>query len=355
MACRALNTGLDFRTLFESAPGLYLVLGIDLKIAAVTDTYLAATMTRREEIVGRDLFDVFPDNPDDPHADGTRNLRASLDTVITTRSPHRMAIQKYDIRMPDSDEFEERFWSPLNTPILGPSGEVECIVHEVEDVTEVVRRSRAEQIQRKVAEDERDRFFSLSLDMLCIASSDGYFKRVSPAFTRTLGWSESELLTRPFIEFVHPDDVERTQREVERQVISGEPVLQFDNRYRHKDGSWRTLSWKSIPQPGGTMYATARDVTEQREAALALEAAKEEAERASAAKNDFLSHMSHELRTPLNAVIGFAQLLQLQSDDADTLESATSILKGGRHLLGLVDEILDLARIEARKLTVSIE
>src|SRR5258708_30089250 len=115
-------------------------------------------------------------------------------------------------------------------------------------------------------EDELERFFAISLDMLCIASSDGYFKRLSPAFTQTLGWSVEELLTRPFIDFVHPDDRDATLREVERQVVAGEKVLHFENRYQHKDGSWRMLSWKSMPQPDGRMNATARDITERKQA-----------------------------------------------------------------------------------------
>lgn len=137
----------------------------------------------------------------------------------------------------------------------------------------------AEQKARKEAEeasrvkDELDRFFMISLDMLCIANADGYFKRVSPAFTHTLGWSTGELLARPFIEFVHPDDRAATLHEVERQIAAGEPVLQFENRYRHKDGSWHVLSWKSAPQPGGFMFATARDVTEKKNAELALQEA----------------------------------------------------------------------------------
>jgi len=114
---------------------------------------------------------------------------------------------------------------------------------------------------RLQAEAERDRFFALSVDMLCIASADGYFKRVSPAFSLTLGWTEPELLARPYLDFVHPDDRAATLREVERQVKAGEPVLHFENRYRHKDGSWRILSWRSVPH-GGLMYATARDATE---------------------------------------------------------------------------------------------
>src|SRR5258706_15642133 len=73
-------------------------------------------------------------------------------------------------------------------------------------------------------EDDLERFFAISLDMLCIASSDGYFKRLSPAFTQTLGWSVEEMLARPFIDFVHPDDRDATMREVERQVVAGEKV-----------------------------------------------------------------------------------------------------------------------------------
>src|SRR5919108_4963325 len=93
----------DFRALFESAPGLYLVLTPDLKIVAVSDAYLRATMTKREAILGRGLFEVFPDNPDDPAATGVRNLSASLQKVIKNRVSDTMAVQKYDIRRPEAE------------------------------------------------------------------------------------------------------------------------------------------------------------------------------------------------------------------------------------------------------------
>jgi two-component system cell cycle sensor histidine kinase/response regulator CckA len=113
----------------------------DLTIVAVSDAYTRATMTKREEIVGRGLFAVFPDNPDDPNATGVSNLRASLERVLQNRAPDAMAVQKYDIRRPDSKGggFEERYWNPVNTPVLGRRGEVTYIIHRVEDVTEVVR------------------------------------------------------------------------------------------------------------------------------------------------------------------------------------------------------------------------
>src|SRR5579862_9184204 len=223
----------DYQKLFESAPGLYLVLTPAFVIVDATDEYLRVTMTKRDEVVGRHLFDVFPDNPDDPEATGTRNLQNSLAAVLKTGEPHQMAIQKYDIRLPNSETFEERYWSPVNYPVFDDTGTVALILHTVEDVTGLLRLQTAESdhmreiADRKQAENELDRFFNLSLDMLCISNADGYFKRVSPAFTTTLGWSVEELLTRPFSDFVHPEDLESTMREVERQVVAGEMVLQF--------------------------------------------------------------------------------------------------------------------------------
>ena len=104
----------------------------------------------------------------------------------------------------------------------------------------------------------------LSLDLLCVAGTDGYFKRVNPAFTRTLGWSEAELLSRPFLDLVHAEDLPATLREVEH-LAAGGTTLHFENRYLCKDGSWRWLAWKTASGPGGVLYATARDTTRDRE------------------------------------------------------------------------------------------
>ena len=137
-------------------------------------------------------------------------------------------------------------------------------LHENRRRTRAARDLESARTLLRAATAERDRFFSLSLDMMVIASADGYFKFVSPAATRILGWSADELTAQPFLEFVHPDDHASTLREVDRQIRAGEPVLHFDNRYRHKDGTWRVLSWQSVPGPDGLMYAIARDVTAQR-------------------------------------------------------------------------------------------
>jgi PAS domain S-box-containing protein len=131
----------DFRALFEGAPGLFLVLDPDLRIVAVSEAYLAATMIRRDDVLGRGIFDVFPDNPDDPAATGVGNLRASLERVRKTGRADTMAVQKYDIRRPESEGggFEVRYWSPVNSPVMDDLRRVRYIIHRVEDVTEFVR------------------------------------------------------------------------------------------------------------------------------------------------------------------------------------------------------------------------
>src|SRR2546425_6545677 len=158
----------DFQALFESEPGLYLVLTPALTIVAVSDAYLKATMTKREEILGHGLFEVFPDNPDDPTATGVRNLKASLDRVLTNRVPDTMAVQKYDMRRPKSEGggFEERYWSPVNSPVLGEDGKVAYINHCVEDVTAFVRLKQAGSEQRRITEELRARAAEMEAEVV---------------------------------------------------------------------------------------------------------------------------------------------------------------------------------------------
>jgi signal transduction histidine kinase/uncharacterized membrane protein affecting hemolysin expression len=128
----------ELNNLFESLPGLYVVLTPDLSIVAASDAYLKATMTTRDGILGRNLFEVFPDNPADAGATGVSNVRASLERVRQAGVTDTMAIQKYDVRRPDG-VFEEHYWSPINSPVVGSDGKVKYIIHRVEEVTEFVK------------------------------------------------------------------------------------------------------------------------------------------------------------------------------------------------------------------------
>lgn len=123
--------------------------------------------------------------------------------------------------------------------------------------------------QRMKAEMATSHFFDVSLDLLCIASFDGYFKRLNPAWEKTFGWSIEELCASPFVSFVHPDDVSATLSAT-KVLIEGSNIVGFENRYRCKDGSWRWILWQSVPSPEeGLIYAVAHDFTERRQAETA--------------------------------------------------------------------------------------
>ena len=129
-----------------------------------------------------------------------------------------------------------------------------------------VRSIRRTEESRLTALEERDRFFDVSVDLLATAGADGRFIRLNPAWTTTLGYDLGELTSRPFLDFIHPDDREATTREVVRQIEEGKTVLNFQNRYRHRDGSYRWLEWTSTPSADGSrLYAVARDVTSRKQ------------------------------------------------------------------------------------------
>jgi PAS domain S-box-containing protein len=233
-------------------------------------------------------------------------------------------------------------------------------------------------MERRRAEEELDRFFALSLDMLCIAGFDGYFKRLNAAWERTLGFTCHELLARPYLDFVHPDDRESTLAEVEK-VRGGAQVLQFENRYRCRDGSYRWFSWTAVPVLDEQLgYAVARDITERRaaseqlvqyarklEAARAaqdanaarlaqlvqeLGAANEKAVAAAEAKAAFLANMSHEIRTPMTAIVGMADLALETRLTAEQREYIAAIKQSADALHVIINDILDFSKIEAGKL-----
>ncbi|HEY9873772.1 MAG TPA: PAS domain S-box protein [Candidatus Obscuribacterales bacterium] len=135
-------------------------------------------------------------------------------------------------------------------PLRNSSAEVLGMVASISDITD-----------RKRLEAERDRFFTLSSELMCIAGLDGYFKRLNPAFEKTLGYTSEELLSIPFMELIHPEDQNSSLAEVEK-LSKGELTVYFENRYRCKDGSYRWLAWTSFPVlEEGLLYAIARDIT----------------------------------------------------------------------------------------------
>ncbi len=204
---------------------------------------------------------------------------------------------------------------------------------------------------RKRAEEERDQFFTLSIDMLCIAGFDGYFKHLNPAWEKTLGLTKEELLAKPFLEFVYPEDRVATLAATEQLSTTGVEIISFENRYLCQDGTYKWLAWDVTPSVQQQMlYAVARDITDRKRTEGELQKAKDAAEAATRAKSEFLANMSHEIRTPMNGIIGMTELALDTELTPEQQGYLTTVKDSADSLLRLINDILDFSKIEAGKL-----
>jgi len=238
-------------------------------------------------------------------------------------------------------------WGKLSRSLLrDDDGKPLHFVTQVEDVTE------QRQAERELAAARRDidRFFALSIDMMAVANAQGEFIRVNPAWEQALGWSQEELL-RPFLDLVHPDDVEATLEIFATQAV-GQTVFDFENRYRCKDGSYRWLRWSATAVEDGLTYATARDVTEQKQIDIELRASREQALETSRLKSEFVANMSHEIRTPLNGVVCMSELLLDTDLNPEQRDYVRLTMSSAESLMLVINDILDFSKIEAGKLDI---
>jgi PAS domain S-box-containing protein len=234
-------------------------------------------------------------------------------------------------------------------------GSVERGVHAAaEMLAERERQLRDSEEQfRQMAEHVDDVFFMSS-------NEDQKLLYVNNAYETTWGLSREGFYANrwQWLEAVHPDD----QKHVMAAIAAGELPGKYDVEYRvvrpDKSIRWIRDRGFSIQNEGGQYYRTAviaTDITTRKEAEQIVQVAKEQAETANHAKSDFLSRMSHELRTPLNAILGFGQLLEMEQLSKGQHSSVSHILSGGRHLLDLINEVLDISRIEAGRMDLSLE
>ena len=291
----------DFRALFDAAPTPLLVIAPPhWTIVAANDARLRVTATTREGQIGRKLFDVFPDDPEDPQADGVRNLAASLQRVLTTKAADTMAVQRYAVRDADG-RFEERWWSPVNTPVLGEDGEVALVIHRVEEVTEIVRlrgeaeardqlardqqsiidRLRATEAELRASE-ERTRLLTDSATDYAIFTTDP--ERIitswSPGAAAIFGWQEEQIVGRPADILFTPEDRDAGVPWWETDVASRSGVAPDVRWHLCEDGSrfFAQGSVRSLHREDGSLRGflkVARDATEERRTEAALRTSEE--------------------------------------------------------------------------------
>lgn len=398
----------DFQALFEAAPGLYLVLTPDFTIVAVSDAYAKATMTRREDILGRGLFEVFPDNPDDPTTEGVRNLRASLGRVVQHCVTDAMPVQKYDIRKPESEggEFEVRYWSPVNSPVLDTQGDLKYIIHCVVDVTEFMNmklagaeqqqltREARQQIEmmesqvflrtQQVAEASRQlkeanaesrlaaeearaaRSFADSilenLPIMVFVKDARHlrFVRFNKAGEELLGYSREELIGKNDYDFFPKDEADFFTAKDRAVLENGELLDIAEEPIRTKPRGNRILHTKKIPifdAAGVPVYllGISEDITEKK---LVDEQVKQlnqsllqhatQLESANRELEAFSYSVSHDLRAPLRSLDGFSRALIEDYEhalDARAKDYLQRICAAAQRMGQLIDDILQLSRL----------
>lgn len=238
----------------------------------------------------------------------------------------------------------------FGAPVYDDSGTLIASLVSFFDISE--RKKAEKEIADKTKELEQ--FFTTNLDLLCIADIKGFLIRVNKEWEHVLGYDIQELENHSFLEFVHPDDMQETVNSIS-QLSNQISVLNFINRYRCKDGSYRWIEWRSVPE-GNLIYASARDITERKRVEQELILAKQKAEESDTLKTAFLQNMSHEIRTPLNAIMGFSELLPETFGDLESLQKFSSIIRQrSADLLEIINDILDIAKIESGQLSVHTE
>jgi PAS domain S-box-containing protein len=297
----------------------------------------------QEQVLGAPRFWV-----DQLHPEDRGRFTATLEQAVAERAPQLE--QEYRFLLKDG----YHWLYSVTRLVYGEEGELADTLGYAMDVTE---RRQADQAVRE-REATLQAVVNASPDIIAILDGEGQIRSMSQAIERITGRPSSDRVGRSAFgsDIIHPDDLAGFS-ETQRRVLHGQiEHAAMRLRVRHADGHWLTLEAHSRPMavPAGVLVVS-RDVTEQAAMEEELRLAKLAAEQANEAKSEYLSRMSHELRTPLNAILGFAQLLELDDLDTEQRDNLGHILSGARHLLSLINEVLDIAAIEAGRLSLSLE
>ena len=377
----------DYQRIFENVPDLYMILSPDLKILDCSDEYLKATLTERSTIQGRYLFDVFPDNPDDPNATGTLNLKASLNRVLQNKTPDAMAVQKYDVRNPDG-VFEERSWSPYNVPVLDDNGNIILIVHKAEDVTTLIEEKeiqikqssliedlkeqlktldiykRAQQIQdinislresvKAKSEEFESLFNAVPLGIVGI-NNDGLIKLFNEKACQIFNYDVDEITNRPITQILHcsnqemrPELLSLIKSPANENTFQKIETFCFGVRKSGKEFPIEIKISQSQFDSKTVFLLKFKDVTIQKEAQKQYDNQLEILEEKNKELEQFTYIASHDLQEPLRSITSFIELFQQEYQgvfDENAQTYFDFVLQSTGRMKELIKGLLDFSRI----------
>ena len=319
-----------FHLYIDSISDAIWVLDTDRKVTYVSSSVSRIIGYAPEELTGKPSMDFI--HPDD------LSLVANTQSRVVERPGHPANLQYRMIHKNGSSVHVETTGVSM---IDNPS--VHGVIITMRDVT-----------KRKRAEEDLQKFFNLVPDMVCVASTDGHFLKINPSWEKTLGFSEYEILSTPFHDFIHPDDRETTMKEVAEQ-IGVETAIMFTNRYRCRDGSYKWLEWNATPSDDRKLlFVAARDITERKLGEIELCQAKEKAEAATKLKDQFVELVAHDLKSPFSSMMG---LIKLFADRHPAIEDDINqkilerVMASGDRMISMIDELLKINRLQSGKIT----
>ncbi|HZU79128.1 MAG TPA: PAS domain S-box protein, partial [Acidimicrobiales bacterium] len=338
----ALETGEKLiQAIVDHSASAIFVKDLDERYVLVNEAFLRPLALRRDEVIGRTRFEIWGSaTPADDHVDRQvmeSGVSVTRDDVVPLADgPHTMLTVRFPLR----DDAGQ---------VVGMG----AIATDITDRTDV---------EAALAERERllDTIVRACPDIVTMLDRNGRVVEVSQASSRILGYDLAEPVHEELEALIHPDDLEDVYTQHAKLLTLETRQLDIRYRVRHKLGHWVTLDTRGQAivdregRPAGAMIVS-RDITSDLAFEEELQAALDSAEQASTAKSAFLSRMSHELRTPLNSVLGFAQLLEMEELQGEQSEAVGHILRAGHHLLNLIDEVLDIARIESGRLDLVVD
>jgi len=335
----------SFREIFEEAPIGMAVVDLDERFQQTNTTLCQMVGYSEDELKTRTPLDItYPED--------IANSRHLAQAMLTQQDRHRM--EKRYVR-----KNGEVIWAMRTGCVIrDQDGKPRHFLIMVEDISERKRAEEAlceNQHQLEVALKANQLIMDNSQDVICTIDEQGRFLRINAACQNLWGYTPEELIGRCYIDLVHEEDRPKTI-EADEKVQAAGTLSDFVNRYVRKDGTLVDVLWSATWSETDRIYfCVAHNITERQRSEEALRDAKEEADRANRAKSEFLSRMSHELRTPLNAILGFGQLLERQNPTEIQRSRLGHIIGAGHHLLDLINEVLDISRIESGRLQLSRE
>lgn len=355
------NFAVDHKSIFEALPGLYLILLPDLTIVAASDSYLKATLTKREEIVGKNLFTVFPDNPEELDSTGELNLGASLKYVLKLKKQHKMALQRYDVRQANGT-FVKKYWQPLNRPLLNSSNEIVYIIHAAEDVTDLIvaeeERKKHEEENARILKDLSDLKYAIDQSSIVgITDQKGIILDANENFCKISGYERDELIGSSHFIINSGYHQKGYFKEMWRTISSGK-VWKGEIKNRAKGGKEYWVDTTIVPflNEMGKPYqyfAIRTEITDKKNAEEQLSRSNEQLLVANKELESFSYSVSHDLRAPLRAINGYTTILK--EDYASVLDEEgnriLSVITNSAIVMGqLIDELLAFSRLGKQKL-----